>query len=328
MNFRRFTLTTVLAAAIAVVASAPAALAQSASGYPNKPVRFIVPFPAGSATDVVARVLGQRLSEQWGQPVNIENRPGAGGNLGSEVASKAPNDGYTIFWGTVANAISATLYTKLNYNFQKDFAPITLVAKTPLVLVANKALPANNMPQLLALLKERHGKMSFGSGGVGTSNHLAGEMFSSQTGGGMIHVPYKGTPLAYSDLIAGRLELMFDNIVPALPQIKSGQLKALAVSSAKRNPGLPDVPTVAETLPGFEAVSWIGLSAPAGTPQAVVDKVNKDTITALADPEVRDRLAATGAELVPGTPAEFAAFIKSEIATWARAVKASGAQAD
>jgi len=328
MNNRRSTLAAALAAAIALLASAPCALAQSASGYPNKPVRFLVPFPAGSATDVVARVLGQKLSEKWGQPVTIDNRPGAGGNLGSEIASKAPNDGYTIFWGTVANAISATLYTKLNYNFQKDFVPITLVVKTPLVLVANKALPANSMPQLLALLKERQGKLTFGSGGVGTSNHLAGEMLSSQTGGGMIHVPYKGTPLAYSDLIAGRLEVMFDNIVPAMPQIKSGQLKALAVSSAKRNPGLPDVPTVAETLPGFEAVSWLGLLAPAGTPQAVIDKVNQDTINALADPEVRERLAATGAELVPGTPAEFAAFIKSEIATWARAVKASGAQAD
>lgn len=317
-------------AVAALVAIAPGAMAQSgAASYPNKPVRFVVPFPAASATDVVARTVGQKLGDKWGQPVVIDNKPGAGGNLGTELAAKAPNDGYTILWGTVANAISATLYPKLSYNFTRDFAPITLVAKTPLVLVANKSLPASNVPQLITHAKGRSEKLTFGSGGVGTSNHLAGEMFSSQTGSNMVHVPYKGTPAAYADLMAGRLDVMFDNIVPAMPQIRSGQLKPIAVTSAKRASTLPDVPTVAESgLPGFEAVSWIGLVVPTGTPQAIVDKLNQDVLAVLALPDVRERLAATGAELAPGTPAEFGAFIKNEISKWAKAVKLSGAQAD
>lgn len=322
----------VACAAFAWTASAPGALAQSPSasgGYPNKPVRFVVPFPAASATDVIARTLGQKLSERWGVPVTVENRPGAGGNLGTEVAAKAPNDGYTILWGTVANAISATLYPKLTYNFTRDFTPITLVAKTPLVLVANRSLPVSTVPQFIELTKERAGKLSFGSGGIGTSNHLAGEMFSANTGYGMVHVPYKGTPAAYQDLIAGRIDVMFDNIVAAMPQIKSGQLKPIAVTSAKRSQALPEVPTVSESgMPGFEAVSWIGLLAPSGTPQPIIDKINQDALAALALPDVRDRLAATGAELAPGTPADFEMFIKNEIAKWAKAVKASGAQAE
>ncbi|MGH8858366.1 MAG: tripartite tricarboxylate transporter substrate binding protein [Polaromonas sp.] len=317
-------------AAAALVALAPAAMAQpSAAGYPNKPVRFVVPFPAASATDVVARTVGQKLGEKWGQPVVIENRPGAGGNLGTEVAAKAPNDGYTILWGTVANAISATLYTKLNYNFTRDFAPITLVAKTPLVLVTNKTVPAANVQQLITYAKGRSEKIAFGSGGVGTSNHLAGEMFNSLTGSGMVHVPYKGTPAAYTDLVAGRVDVMFDNIVAAMPQIRSGQLKPIAVTSAKRSVALPEVPTVSESgLPGFEAVSWLGMLVPTGTPQPIIEKINHDVIAVLALPDVRERLAATGAELAPGTPAEFDAFIRNEISKWAKAVKVSGAQAD
>jgi tripartite-type tricarboxylate transporter receptor subunit TctC len=313
-----------------LAALAPAAMAQpSASGYPNKPVRFVVPFPAASATDVVARTVGQKLGDKWGQPVVIENRPGAGGNLGTEVAAKAPNDGYTILWGTVANAISASLYTKLNYNFTRDFAPVMLVAKTPLVLVANKAVPASNVSQLIAHAKGQSDKISFGSGGVGTSNHLAGEMFNSLTGSGMVHVPYKGTPAAYTDLVGGRIAVMFDNIVAAMPQIKSGQLKALAVTSAKRSAALPDVPTASESgLPGFEAVSWLSLMVPTGTPQPIIEKINRDVTAVLGLPDVRERLAATGAELAPGTPAELDAFIRNEIAKWAKAVKISGAQAE
>jgi len=321
-----------LAGASAVLLGcAQPALAQAgaATGFPSKPVRFIVPFPAASATDVVARAVGQKLGDKWGQPVVIDNRPGAGGNLGTEVAAKAPNDGYTILWGTVANAISASLYTKLGYNFTRDFTPITLVAKTPLVLVANKAVPASSVTQLIAHAKAFPEKTAFGSGGVGTSNHLAGEMFNSLTGSGMVHIPYKGTPAAYTDLVAGRISVMFDNIVAAMPQIKSGQLKPVAVTSARRSQALPDVPTVSESgLPGFEAVSWIGLLAPVGTPQPILDRIHQDTLAVLALPDVRERLAATGAELAPGTPAEFDAFIRNEIAKWARAVKASGAQAD
>ena len=316
-------------AAMLFAALAQPAMAQPAIGYPSKPVRFIVPFPAASATDIVARAVGQKLGDKWGQPVIIENRPGAGGNLGTELAAKAPNDGYTILWGTVANAISASLYTKLNYNFTRDFAPVMLVAKTPLVLVANKAVPASNVAQLIAHAKGQPDKISFGSGGIGTSNHLAGEMFNNLTGSDMVHVPYKGTPAAYTDLVGGRIGVMFDNIVAAMPQIKSGQLKALAVTSAKRSAALPDVPTASESgLPGFEAVSWLSLLVPTGTPQPIIEKINRDVTAILALPDVRERLAATGAELAPGTPAELDAFIRSEIAKWAKAVKISGAQAD
>lgn len=317
-----------LAAALLLAGLAPAAMAQQPA-WPTKPVKFLVPFPAASATDVIARTVGQKLSDKWGQPVVIDNRPGAGGNLGTELAAKSPNDGYTVLWGTVANAISATLYTKLGYDFKKDFTPITLVAKTPLVLVANKGVQANSLPQFITYAKGSNDKVAFGSGGVGTSNHLAGEMFATQTGSGMVHVPYKGTPAAYTDLVAGRISVMFDNIVPAMPQIRTGQLKPLAVSSLKRSPVLPDVPTVAESgLPGFEAVSWIGLLAPAGTPQPILDRIHKDTLAVLALPDVRERLGATGAELSPGTPAEFNTFINNEIAKWAKAVKSSGAVAD
>lgn len=322
---------TLLAGAAALLAAlAPAAMAQSGAGtYPNKPVRFVVPFPAASATDVVARAIGQKLGDKWGQPVVIENRPGAGGNLGTDVAAKAPNDGYTILWGTVANAISASLYTKLSYNFQTDFAPIMLVAKTPLVLIANKAVPASTVPQLIAHAKGQSDKLAFGSGGIGTSNHLAGEMFNNLTGTGMVHVPYKGTPAAYTDLVAGRVAVMFDNIVAAMPQIKAGQLKAIAVTSAKRSAALPDVPTVSESgLPGFEAVSWLSLLVPTGTPQPIIEKINRDVTAVLALPDVRERLAATGAELTPSNPAELNAFIKVELAKWAKAVKVSGAQAE
>lgn len=322
---------TLLAGAAALLAAlAPAAMAQSGAGtYPNKPVRFVVPFPAASATDVVARAIGQKLGDKWGQPVVIENRPGAGGNLGTDVAAKAPNDGYTILWGTVANAISASLYTKLSYNFQTDFAPIMLVAKTPLVLIANKAVPASTVPQLIAHAKGQSDKLAFGSGGIGTSNHLAGEMFNNLTGSGLVHVPYKGTPAAYTDLVAGRVAVMFDNIVAAMPQIKAGQLKAIAVTSAKRSAALPDVPTVSESgLPGFEAVSWLSLLVPTGTPQPIIEKINRDVTAVLALPDVRERLAATGAELTPSNPAELNAFIKVELAKWAKAVKVSGAQAE
>ncbi len=307
---------------------APAATAEPAP-WPTKPVRFIVPFPAGTATDLIARNVGQKLGDKWGQPVVVDNRPGAGGNLGTDIAAKAANDGYTILWGTVANSISPSLYSKLSYNFNTDFAPILLVAKLPLVLVANKTLPVHNLAQLTAHARAASIKLSFGSGGIGTSNHLAGEMFSSSTGAGMVHVPYKGTPAAYTDLMAGRIDMMFDNIVPAMGQIKSGQLKPIAVSSLKRSSALPDVPTVNESgIPGFEAVSWVGMLAPAGTPKPILDKIHQDVLAVLATPDVKERMASTGAELATGTPAEFEAFIRNETSKWAKAVKDSGAHAD
>ena len=221
--------------------------------YPSKPVKILFGFPAASATDVIARAIGQKLSDKWGQPVIIDNRPGAGGNLGSEVAAKQPADGCTIFFGAVANAISNSYYSNLNYDYLKDFTPITLVATTPLVLVANNNVPVKTVKELIDYAKTNPGKLNFGSGGPGTSNHLAGEMFKSATGTELIHIPYKGTPAAYTDLMSGRIQLMFDNIVAVMPHIKAGALKAIAVTSAQRSPSLAHVPTVAESgIAGFE----------------------------------------------------------------------------
>jgi tripartite-type tricarboxylate transporter receptor subunit TctC len=303
--------------------------AHAADPYPTKPVKIIFGFPAASATDVIARAVGQKLSDKWGQPVVIDNRPGAGGNLGSEIAAKQPADGYTIFFGTVANAISASYYSKLNYDYLKDFTPITLVATTPLVLVANNNVPAKSVKELIAYAKANPGTINFGSGGVGTSNHLAGEMFKKNTGTDMAHVAYKGTPAAYTDLMSGRVQLMFDNIVAVMPHIKSGALRPIAVTSATRSPSLPDVPTVAEAgIPGFEAVSWIGALVPAGTPKDVIDKIYTDLVAVLRMPEIKERLAQSGAVVVGNTQEQFAAWNRNEIAKWAQAVKDSGAKGD
>jgi tripartite-type tricarboxylate transporter receptor subunit TctC len=308
------------------LAAAGNALAQA---WPNKPVKIIFGFPAASATDVVARAVGQKLSERWGQPVVIDNRPGAGGNLGSEIAAKLPPDGYNIFFGTVANAISTSYYSKLNYDYLKDFTPITLVATTPLVLAVNPSVPVKNVKELIAYLKANPGKVDFGSGGPGTSNHLAGEMFKAATGTDMTHVPYKGTPAAYMDLMSGRISLMFDNIVAVMPHIKSGALRPIAVTSANRATSLPDVPTVAESgIPGFEAVSWIGALVAAGTPRDIVDKIHTDMVAVLRMPDVQEKLAASGAVVVGNTQQQFAAWNRNEIDKWAKAVKASGAKGD
>jgi len=319
---------------VSIVAASAALAATHATAsepvqWPTKAVKITFGFPAASATDVIARAVGQKLSEKWGQPVVIENRPGAGGNLGSELAARAPADGYTIFFGTVANAISTTLYSKLNYDYLKDFVPITLVATTPLVLVAHPAFPAKNVKELIAYAKANPGKTNFGSGGVGTSNHLAGEMFKSATGTDLVHVPYKGTPAAYNDMFGGQVSLMWDNIVAVTNHVKNGKLKPLAVTSAQRATSLPDVPTMAESgLPGFEAVSWIGALVPAGTPQPVVDKIHTDLVAVLRMPEIKEKLGASGAVVVGNTAEQFAAWNRNEIAKWSRAVKDSGAKAD
>lgn len=318
-----------LLVSLAAAAAFAATCSHAADAWPTKPVKILFGFPAASATDVIARTVGQKLSEKWGQSVIIDNRPGAGGNLGSEMAARAPADGYTIFFGTVANAISASLYSKLNYDYLKDFTPITLVATTPLVLVANPALPVNNVSELIAYAKARPGKLNFGSGGVGTSNHLAGEMFKSETGTKLVHVAYKGTPAAYNDLFSGQISLMWDNIVAVSNHVKSGRLKPLAVTSTHRAASLPNVPTMEESgLPGFEAVSWIGALVPTGTPKPVVDKIYTDLVAVLRMPDVKEKLGALGAEVVANTPEQFAAWNRNEIAKWAKAVKESGARVD
>ena len=303
--------------------------AQAAEPYPNKPVKILLGFPAASATDVIARAVGQKLSEKWGQSVLIDNRPGAGGNLGSEIAAKQPADGYTIFFGTVANAISTSYYSKLNYDYLKDFTPITLVATTPLVLVANNKVPVQSVKELIAYAKANPGKLNFGSGGPGTSNHLAGEIFKSATGTDLIHVPYKGTPAAYTDLMSGRIQLMFDNIVAVMPQIKAGALRPIAVTSAQRSASLPNLPTVAEAgIPGFEAVSWIGALVPAGTPKEIVDKLHADFVAVLRMPDIQERLGQLGGVVVGNTQEQFAAWNRDEIAKWAKAVKDANVKGD
>lgn len=318
------------AASVLFCSTSTSALAQAqAPAWPAKPVKIIFGFPPASATDVIARAVGAKLQERWGQPVVIDNRPGAGGNLGSEIAARQPADGYTIFFGTVANAISVSLYSKLNYDYLKDFTPITLVATTPLVLVANAELPAKSVRELIAFAKANPGKVNFGSGGVGTSNHLAGEMFKSATGTDLVHVPYKGTPAAHTDLLSGQISLMWDNIVAVTPHIRSGKLRPIAVTSAQRATSLPDVPTMAEAgLAGFEAVSWIGALVPAGTPKPIVDRIHTDLVAVLRMPDVQEKLAASGAVLVGNTQEQFAEWNRREIAKWSKAVKDSGARAD
>jgi tripartite-type tricarboxylate transporter receptor subunit TctC len=302
----------------------------SAQGYPNKPIRIVVPFPAGGATDLLARAAAQKLTEAWGQPVVVDNRPGAGGNIGSELVAKAAPDGYTLEMGTVGtHAINASLYAKMPYDHVKDFAPVILVASVPNVLVVNPALPVNSVAELIAYGKANPGKLNFASSGNGTSIHLSGELFKVMAGVQMTHVPYKGSAPALQDLIAGQVQLMFDNLPPSLPQIKGGKLRALAVTSAVRAPALPDVPTVAEAgLPGFEASSWFGILAPAGTPPEVIARLNAEIAKWLASPEAKEKMLALGANAIGGTPEDFAKHIAAETAKWQRVVKASGAKVD
>jgi tripartite-type tricarboxylate transporter receptor subunit TctC len=306
----------------------PAAVAQPA--YPAKPVRIVVPFPAGGTTDILARAAAQKLSETWGQQAIVDNRPGAGGNIGAELVAKSAPDGYTLLMGTVGtHAINASLYPKMAYDHVKDFVPVILVAGVPNVLVVHPSLPVNSVQELIAYAKANPGKLNFASSGSGTSIHLSGELFKVMTGVQMTHVPYKGSAPALTDLMGGQVQLMFDNLPSSLAFIKAGKLRALAVTSAQRSPALPDVPTVAESgVPGFEASSWFGLLAPAGTPRNVVMKINADTAKWLSSPDAKEKLAAQGAAAAGGTPEDFAKHIQAETAKWARVVKESGAKVE
>ncbi len=302
----------------------------SAQTYPVKPIRIVVPFPPGGATDILARDVAQKLTEAWGQQVIVDNRPGAGGNIGSELVAHSAPDGYTLEMGTVGtHAINASLYAKMPYDHVKDFAPVILVAGVPNVLVVNTAVPANSVAELIAYAKANPGKLNFASSGNGTSIHLSGELFKVMAGVQMTHIPYKGSAPAMQDLLGGQVQLMFDNLPPSLPQIKAGKVRALAVTSLTRAPALPDVPTVAESgLPGFEASSWFGILAPAGTPPAIVAKLNAEIAKWLATPEAKEKLAKQGANAAGGTPEDFAKHIAAETAKWAKVVKDSGAKID
>jgi tripartite-type tricarboxylate transporter receptor subunit TctC len=306
------------------------AVAAPAQTYPAKPVRIVVPFPPGGATDILARDVAQKLTEAWGQQVIVDNRPGAGGNIGSELVAKSAPDGYTLEMGTVGtHAINASLYAKMSYDHVKDFAPIILVAAVPNVLEVNPAVPVNSVAELIAYAKANPGKLNFASSGSGTSIHLSGELFKVMAGVDMTHVPYKGSAPALQDLLGGQVQLMFDNLPPSLPHIKAGKLRALAVTTAARAPALPDVPTVAEAgLPGFEASSWFGLLAPAGTPREIVAKLNGEVAKWLATPEAKEKLSKQGANAAGGTPEDFAKHIAAETEKWAKVVRASGAKVD
>ena len=314
-----------LAALAAALVLPSVALAQAA-GWPNRPVRIIVAFPPGQATDQAARAIAQRLSETMGQQFVVENRPGAASIIGTEAAARAPADGYTLFMGSSGPlAVNPGMYAKLPYDPNRDFVPISLALKVPFFLVVHPSVPAATVPELVAWLKANPGKVNFGTAGNGASNHLSAEYFKGVAGVDMVHVPYKGSPPAVTDLLAGQISLMFETGPLTVPHVKTGKLKAIAVGSATRSSALPDLVTIAESgYPGFEAVGWAGLMAPAGTPREIVARLNAEVVRILASQELKDRFVAMGAELVSSTPEEFAAYIRSEQAKWGKVIRDVG----
>ena len=315
-----------LLAAAATLAVAGGAAAQGA--FPSKPINIIVPFSAGGTTDILARIVGQYLGEELGQPVIIDNRPGAGGNIGGMAASRSPADGYTLFMGTVGtHAINQSLYSKMPFDPIKDFAPLSRVATVPNLLVANPAQPFKNVKELIAYAKANPGKVNFGSSGSGSSVHLSGELFKSMTKVDMVHVPYKGSAPAMTDLLGNQISVMFDNMPSAIQHVRSGKLRPIAVTTAKRSRELPDVPTIAEAgVPGYEATSWFGLWAPVKTPADVQQKLHAALVKVLKNPAVIKKIEDQGGDVVIDTQAQFDAYIKSEAAKWGKVVKEYGAQ--
>jgi tripartite-type tricarboxylate transporter receptor subunit TctC len=301
------------------------AMAQAA--YPNKPIRLVVTFPTGGAPDILARLFSEKA--QLGQPIVIDNKPGAGGNIGSDIVAKSAGDGYTIVMGTVGtHSINGALYEKMPYDMVKNFTPISLIASAPNLLVVNNDLPVKTVPELIAYLKANPNKLSFGSPGIGTSVHMSGELFKSMTGTNMTHVPYKGRQFFIPDLIGGSIQLVFDNMPSALPMAKEGKIRAIAQTTAKRSPAAPDIPTVAESLPGFEATTWFAMFAPANTPKAVIDRLNAEALRVFKLPEVAERLKTLGLDPVLSSPDELAKYQATEIVKWAKVVKESGAKAE
>ncbi len=302
-----------------------ATMAQAA--YPNKPIRLVVTFPTGGAPDILARLFSEKA--QLGQPIVIDNKPGAGGNIGSDIVAKSAGDGYTIVMGTVGtHSINGALYEKMPYDMVKNFTPISLIASAPNLLVVNNDLPVKTVPELIAYMKANPNKLSFGSPGIGTSVHMSGELFKSMTGTSMTHVPYKGRQFFIPDLIGGSIQLVFDNMPSALPMAKEGKIRAIAQTTAKRSPAAPDIPTVAESLPGFEATTWFAMFAPANTPKAVIDRLNAEALRVFKLPEVAERLKTLGLDPVLSSPDELAKYQASEIVKWAKVVKESGAKAE
>ena len=296
--------------------------------YPSRQVHLIVGFPAGNASDILARLVGQSVSERLGQQFIIENRPGAGSNVGTETVVKAPPDGYTLLLVAPANAINATLYEKLNHNFMRDIAPVAGLIRFPNVIVVNPSVPAKTVPEFIAYAKANPGKLNMASSGAGSTIHVSGELFKMMTGINMVHVPYRGGAPALTDLISGQVQVMFDNVPTSIEFIRAGKLRPLAVTTAARSNVLPDLPTVADFVPGYEASAWYGVGVPKGTPEAIIGKLNKETNAILADPKARARFDELGASLIAGSPAEFGQLVADETEKWAKVVKFSGARPD
>ena len=314
-----------LARTLAILAAVTSggALAQA---FPAKAVRIVVPFPPGGGLDIVARVVGPKLTESWGQQVIVDNRAGASGMIGTEIAARAAPDGYTLIMGTMGNfAVNPYLFPKMPVDPLRDFAPITLVVAVHFVLVAHPSLPARNVKELIALAKARPGQITYASSGAGGAPHLAGELFKRMAQVNLIHIPYKGSGPSFQDLLGGQVSLTFDSLVQSLPYIKSGRLRALAVLGGKRSPLVPEVPTVAESgVPGYELTNWFGLAAPAATPRETIAKLHADFVKALQHAEVRERLTGMGADVVGSTPEQFGAFMRTESAKWAKLVRETG----
>jgi len=299
------------------------------TSWPQRPIRFIVPTAPAGPSDMLARTLSQKLGPMWGQTIVIDNRGGAGGTLGTDMAAKSAPDGYTLMLASAAAVINVTLYARLPYNFATDFAPVTQLGATPFVLVTHPAVPAKTTKELIALAKAKPGTLTYASAGAGVASHLAGAIFQTTSGIDVVHVPYKGQALATTDLLAGQITYMFGNPITALPQVRANRLRALAVSGANRFPLLPDAPTVAESaLPGFDVTIWFSVVTMAGTPRAIIERLHRDIVSVLKMPDVRERLEVQGVEIIGNSPDEFARVIKTDIAKWAVAVKASGARVD
>jgi len=299
-----------------------------AQSYPTKPIRIIVGYPAGGPTDMIARTVAQKLSPALGQQVIVDNRPGASGMIGAELAVKAPPDGYTLLTVPITYAVTPSVFPKMPYDAEKDLAPVALVAAAPFILVVHPTLPVKTVKDLIALAKSRPGQINYASASAGGMPHLAGELFNIMAGVKLTHIPYKGAAPATIDLLAGQVSLMFNNMLSAMPHVKSGKLRAVAITSAKRSSAVPELPTVAETIPGFEASGWYGAFAPAATPREIIAKLNGEINRLMRQPDVAQRLAGDGVEAVTMTPAEFGTYLHSEIVKWGKVVKISGATVD
>jgi tripartite-type tricarboxylate transporter receptor subunit TctC len=317
------------AAAILAAVAAIGAMDAGAQAYPSKPVRIVVPFPPGGTSDILARTIGPALTREWGQPVIVDNRPGAAGNIAAEHVARSAGDGYTLFITTVGiHAIHPSLYSKLPFDAVRDFTPVTNLVMLPSVLTVHPSIPVRTVKELIALARKRPGELSYSSAGSGSQPHLTAELFKTMTGVDLLHVPYKGAAQQLTDLVAGHVALTFATAPSAVPYIKGGQMRAIGVSSGTRASALPDVPTISESVPGYEAVGWNGMVAPAGLPGPVLERIHATVVKVFNAPEVRNRMISLAADPVTTTPAEFGAYIKAEIAKWAKVVKASGARAE